>query len=131
MLINAYILNIKRTSFYINKIVDEYDIMDIISLDMITIEEKRTKEARFYCIQYVLYRLNNAIIYKIVYEHYIFFVLYVRRWEKYAFMSKWIVHSYYYNECVDEKSLIKNEHSQVKWMTIDELTNYLRSLQTG
>ena len=102
-----------------------------ISLDMITIEEKRTKEARFYCIQYVLYRLNNAIIYKIVYEHYIFFVLYVRRWEKYAFMFKWIVHSYYYNECVDEKSLIKNEHSQVKWMTIDELTNYLRSLQTG
>ena len=131
MLRNSYILNIKRTSFYINKIVDEYDIMDIISLDMITIEEKRTKEARFYCIQYVLYRLNNAIIYKIVYEHYIFFVLYVRRWEKYAFMSKWIVHSYYYNECVDEKSLIKNEHSQVKWMTIDELTNYLRSLQTG
>lgn len=103
---------------------------DIISLDMITIEEKKKERyARFYIIQYVFYDLNRAIIYKIEYEKYTFFVLYVREWEKYAFMATFnrITNlTYYYNQSLDKNVLQK--HSKIRWMTIDDLTNYLRSL---
>lgn len=104
---------------------------DAISIDMVSIEiveryerhkdhEERQRVAVLYPIQYVWYNYNTCVIYKVVCEPHVFFVLYNNMTEKYVVMKA--CRNFYYGEDVTKN------HIGARWMTRYEFVAYLKSL---